>query len=40
MSRRVRVQPLGGAAGCLIMILISVVASVVLTVLLNVLLRR
>jgi hypothetical protein len=35
----VRIRPLGGAAGCLVMILISVVASVVLTVLLNLLLR-
>ncbi len=35
----VRIRPVGGAAGCLTMILISVVASVVLTVLLNLLLR-
>ena len=33
------VRPLGGAPGCLAMILISIVASVVLTVLLNVVLR-
>jgi hypothetical protein len=33
------VRPLGGAPGCLAMILISIVASVVLTVVLNVLLR-
>lgn len=31
----IRVRPLGGAFGCLVMIAISVVASVVLTVLLN-----
>jgi hypothetical protein len=31
----VEVRPLGGAVGCLLMILISVVGSVVLTVLLN-----
>jgi hypothetical protein len=35
----VRVRPVGGAAGCLVMILVSVVASVLLTVLLNLLLR-
>ena len=35
---RVRVRPLGGAAGCLTMILVSIIASVVLTVLLNLLL--
>jgi hypothetical protein len=33
------VRPLGGAPGCLLMVLFSVVASVVLTVLLNLLLR-
>ena len=33
------VRPLGGAPGCLAMILISIVASVVLTVVLNVVLR-
>ena len=38
MSRgRVRIRPLGGAPGCLMMILVSVLASVVLTVLLNLL---
>jgi hypothetical protein len=31
----VKVRPLGGAPGCLMMILVSVVLSVVLTVLLN-----
>ena len=35
----VEVRPLGGGAGCLMMILFSVIASVVLTVLLNVLAR-
>jgi len=33
------VRPLGGAFGCLTMVLISILASIVLTVLLNVLLR-
>lgn len=32
---KVRVRPLGGAFGCLVMIAISVIASVLLTVLLN-----
>jgi hypothetical protein len=31
----VRVRPLGGAVGCLLMILVSVVLSVLLTVVLN-----
>ena len=31
----VRIRPLGGAAGCLIMILVSVVLSVLLTLMLN-----
>ena len=35
----VRVRPLGGAAGCVVMILISVILSVGLTILLNVLAR-
>jgi hypothetical protein len=39
IGRNVEVRPLGGAPGCLTMILVSVVASVVLTVLLNVILR-
>ena len=34
-----RVRPVGGASGCLAMILFSVVASVLLTVVLNLLLR-
>ena len=38
-QRRTLVRPLGGAPGCLFMILFSVVASVLLTVLLNVLAR-
>jgi hypothetical protein len=33
------IRPLGGGAGCLLMILFSVVASVVLTILLNLVLR-
>jgi hypothetical protein len=35
----VEVRPLGGGAGCLMMILFSVLASVIGTVLLNMLLR-
>jgi hypothetical protein len=35
----VRIRPVGGASGCLLMILISVIASVVLTVVLNLLIR-
>ncbi len=35
----VRVRPLGGAAGCVVMILVSVILSVGLTILLNVLAR-
>ena len=35
----VRIRPLGGAPGCLVMIAISLIASVLLTVLLNMLLR-
>lgn len=38
IGRNVEVRPLGGAMGCLAMILFSVVLSVGLTVLLNVLL--
>jgi len=36
---RVNIRPLGGAAGCLMMILFSVLASIVLTVLLNIIIR-
>jgi hypothetical protein len=39
LGRNVEVRPLGGAPGCLMMILFSVVASIVLTVLVNVLAR-
>jgi len=35
----VQIRPVGGGAGCLVMILISVVASVVLTVVLNLIAR-
>ena len=35
----VRIRPVGGAAGCLAMILISMIASIVLTVILNLLAR-
>lgn len=38
IGRNVEVRPLGGAMGCLGMILVSVILSVALTVLLNVLL--
>jgi len=38
-DRRFVVRPLGGAPGCLAMILISVIASVVLTIAINVLIR-
>ena len=38
-GRDVEVRPLGGAAGCLAMLLISVVASLVLTLLVNVIIR-
>ena len=38
IGRNVEVRPLGGAPGCLGMILFSVIISVALTVLLNVLL--
>jgi hypothetical protein len=33
---RVRVRPLGGAFGCMAMILVSVIASVVLTIVVNI----
>ena len=36
---RWEVRPLGGAMGCLVMIVVSIVASVVLTVLVNLILR-
>ncbi len=39
IGRNVEVRPLGGAPGCLTMVLVSIVASVLLTVLLNVILR-
>jgi hypothetical protein len=35
IGRNVEVRPLGGAAGCLGMIIFSVVASILLTVILN-----
>jgi hypothetical protein len=35
----VKIRPVGGAAGCLVMLFVSIVLSVLLTVLLNVLLR-
>ena len=38
-GRNVEVRPLGGATGCLMMILFSIVASVLLTVVVNLLLR-
>jgi hypothetical protein len=39
IGRNVEVRPLGGAPGCLAMIVISVAVSVLLTVVLNLLLR-
>ena len=36
---RYEVRPLGGGAGCLVMLLVSLLASVLLTVILNLLLR-
>lgn len=39
IGRNLDVRPLGGAPGCLAMILFSIVASILLTVLLNLLLR-
>ena len=39
LGRNVEVRPLGGGAGCLLMILVSIVASVLLTVVLNLLVR-
>jgi hypothetical protein len=38
-GRNAEIRPLGGAPGCLVMILISVAASVLLTVVLSLLLR-
>ena len=35
----IRVRPLGGAPGCLLMLLVSALVSVVLTILVNVLMR-
>ena len=34
-----QIRPLGGAPGCLVMILVSIVASVALTIVLNLMLR-
>lgn len=33
---RVRIRPVGGAMGCLVMIAVSVIASVLLTILVNI----
>jgi hypothetical protein len=38
-GRNVEVRPLGGAPGCLLMLLVSIGASVLLTVVANLLLR-
>lgn len=35
----VQIRPVGGGAGCLVMILVSIVASVALTVILNLIVR-
>jgi hypothetical protein len=39
LGRNLEVRPLGGAPGCLGMILFSIIASVVLTVLINLIAR-
>lgn len=39
IGKSVEIRPLGGASGCLVMILVSVVLSILLTVVLNILLR-
>lgn len=39
IGRNLEVRPLGGAPGCLAMILFSIVASVVLTLVVNLLVR-
>jgi hypothetical protein len=39
MGRNAEIRPVGGPAGCFVMILVSIVASVLLTVVLNLLLR-
>ncbi|MBE1557311.1 hypothetical protein H4W81_000090 [Nonomuraea africana] len=39
MARNFRIRPVGGAAGCVTMIVVSLLLSVVLTVLVNVILR-
>jgi hypothetical protein len=39
IGRNVEVRPLGGATGCMTMLLVSLVASILLTVIANLLLR-
>ncbi|MEU6411608.1 hypothetical protein [Microbispora sp. NPDC046933] len=39
MPGNFKIRPLGGAAGCLLMIVISIVASILLTILANAMLR-
>ncbi|WP_281247043.1 hypothetical protein [Pedococcus cremeus] len=39
IGRNLEIRPLGGAPGCLAMILVSVALSILLTVLLNLLIR-
>lgn len=39
MPGNIKIRPLGGAVGCLVMIIISIVASILLTILANALLR-
>jgi hypothetical protein len=39
IGRNIEVRPLGGAPGCLAMIVVSVIASIVLTLILNLVLR-
>ena len=39
MPGNIKIRPLGGVTGCLVMIIISIVASILLTILANALLR-
>ncbi len=39
MPGNFRVRPLGGATGCILMIIISIVASILLTIVVNALIR-
>ncbi len=39
MPGNFKIRPLGGAAGCMMMIAISIIASILLTLIVNILLR-